>query len=87
MSAGRRRCGPATRSKREKELSQEPICSRGDCTNGTSGGEESQQEGPGPYKSDLEYLQDELDWVEERTRRILDETALARVEAGEEVDD
>ncbi len=40
-----------------------------------------------PYESDLEYFQDELEWVEERARRILDEMALARVEAGEEVDE
>jgi SpoVK/Ycf46/Vps4 family AAA+-type ATPase len=40
-----------------------------------------------PYANDLEYLQDELEWVEERTRRIQNEISLRRVEAGEDVED
>ena len=84
MSTGKRKGrGPA----RAKELSQEPICNRRGQARVDSDGDEDQVEAPGPYGSDLEYLQDELDWVEERTRRLLDETALARIEAGEEVDD
>ena len=40
-----------------------------------------------PYRSDLEYLQDELEWIEARARRIADEVLLAKLEAGEDVDD
>ena len=40
-----------------------------------------------PYLSDLEYLQDELDWIEARARRIADEMLLRKLEAGEDADD
>ena len=40
-----------------------------------------------PYGSDLEYLQDELDWIEARARRIADEMLLRKLESGEDADD
>ena len=42
---------------------------------------------PGPYENDLEYLQDELDWLDVRAHRIVDEILLRRIEAGEGADD
>jgi len=48
---------------------------------------EQMPEPPDPYEGDLEYLQDELDWIEARARRIFDEELLRKLEAGEEVDD
>jgi SpoVK/Ycf46/Vps4 family AAA+-type ATPase len=39
---------------------------------------------PSPYESDLEYLQDEMQWVHHRTRRIINDTLLCRVVASPE---
>ena len=39
---------------------------------------------PQPYENDLEYLQDELGWIEARARRIGAEIKLRRLESGEE---
>jgi SpoVK/Ycf46/Vps4 family AAA+-type ATPase len=87
MSTARRRGRGSATGVRSKELSQEPIFGHRQHAKDEACDEDGHAEQPGPYKSDLEYLQDELDWVEERTRRIFDEVALVRVDAGEEVDD
>ena len=45
----------------------------------------SKQEAAIPYKDDLEYLQDEMRWIEQRCVRILEEQAMhRRLEEGEE---